>query len=186
MPYNNNIPQSGETLGQTQLGINTNFAIIKTAQDVDHVPYDSANQGYHKQLHFNANQAAPGIGGGVSVAYVDTVGGVSALAFQNASGSFAITGKNPSVGANGYTTLPGGLLLQWGSDTAPSGTSGFFNFPTPFSVVPYSIVLTINRSSSSSASYDINVTSLSATQFKTNSGYSNSHTFYWMAIGLSP
>lgn len=59
MPYTDNVPQSGQTLGTTQPLIQSNFSIITTAQSVNHVAYDDADQGKHKFLQMPEQGSAP-------------------------------------------------------------------------------------------------------------------------------
>jgi len=61
----------------------------------------------------------------------------------NISGNILGLGSS-SITANGYTYLPNGLLLQWGS--APASTSGVTsNFPTPFPTNAFAIVAVNNN-----------------------------------------
>lgn len=55
MSYNPNIPATGQTLGGSRPGIQTNFSTLQTTIDQDHVDMNSAGPGKHKQVTFNAN-----------------------------------------------------------------------------------------------------------------------------------
>ena len=51
MTYSNNIPLPNQSLGVTQPDINTNFALIKSGFDTDHLPFDAATAaGRHKYV----------------------------------------------------------------------------------------------------------------------------------------
>jgi hypothetical protein len=54
--------------------------------------------------------------------------------FLASDGSFLtpLGGGNQSIAASGWTTLPGGLILQWGSFSAPGGLTGTIGFPKGF------------------------------------------------------
>lgn len=194
MTYTSNIPQSGETLGSTRARINTNFQEIATVEAVNHIAFNDGDAGKHKFLQMPV-QAAPTTAaseGGVFVK--DDANMIAQLYYKGESegSSYQLTtatdGADAAIGtigaSNGWSFLPGGVLIQWGSDTAPAGTSGFFTYPRAFGATPYSLQVSLVRTSSSSSSYDLLISTLDATQFKTNSGFSNPHTFYWMAIGI--
>lgn len=188
MTYIPNVPLSGQTLGQTQGPIKTNFTLLNTTIGVDHNSMNDASTGYHKQVHFDSNQAAPGIGTGVSVAYVDALNGASALAFQNALGSYAITGLNPSNAQSGFTPLPGSLILQWGSlaigangtTTIPFNT----NFRNPLTFTPV-VLVGIVRDSSSSENVYVKPGTVLFNQFDVRNNTSAT-ILNWIAIGPSP
>ena len=84
-----------------------------------------------------------------------------------------------SIATSGYSRLPNGLLLQWGT-TASIATSGTtVTFPVAFQAAPYSVVLS---SLSATASFRVNTTT--TTSFTANS--SAASTAYYMAIGQGP
>lgn len=92
----------------------------------------------------------------------------------------------PLSAQNGYSWLPGGMLIQWGMIDAPVGDSGSFHFPVSFSGVPYSIQLTFIRSAGTTGENFIYVTSgqTTATRFRTTTvGTTGSHFAYYIAIG---
>jgi hypothetical protein len=47
-----------------------------------------------------------------------------------------------SIGENGYTSLPNGLLLQWGSVNITTSIPVNFSWPTPFAVSAFSVTVT--------------------------------------------
>lgn len=57
----NNVPQAGQTLGNSRNQIQTNFTTIDTAFSVDHVPYNdgSGGQGKHNKVSFPVQAPAP-------------------------------------------------------------------------------------------------------------------------------
>lgn len=63
----------------------------------------------------------------------------------NESGDKAVTAKwvrdqfGGNLSTNGWTKLPNGLILQWGSFSSAQG--GLFNFPISFNQIPYSIMV---------------------------------------------
>lgn len=91
--------------------------------------------------------------------------------------TFTLGTSNSS--ASGFTRLPNGLLYQWGTVLADSG-SGTITFPTSFSTV-YSIVATSNTAV---ATYQAGITSVSTTSASVRTANTSSRTVYWMAIGV--
>lgn len=96
--------------------------------------------------------------------------------------------------ANGWTRLPGGLILQWGEKTEtgnPGESSATINFPRAFATACYSFTATRTTASPDGDNSDggISVYSLSATQaaihYSTYFGDSSSSLrgFRWIAIG---
>ncbi len=54
MTFTSNIPQSGQSLGQTRDSVRNNFGNYNTVVSVDHVAPNASGQGQHKQVTFNA------------------------------------------------------------------------------------------------------------------------------------
>ena len=93
--------------------------------------------------------------------------------------SNSLTFGTSSIATSGYTRLPNGLLLQWGT-TASIATAGtIVTFPVAFATgtSPYSVVVT-----PISAAATIRVNTANATTFTANA--SATSTAYYMAIGL--
>lgn len=96
--------------------------------------------------------------------------------------------------ANGWTRLPGGLILQWGEKTEtgnPGESAATINFPRAFATACYSFTATRTTASPDGDNSDggISIYSLSTTQaaihYSTYYGDSTSSLrgFRWMAIG---
>jgi hypothetical protein len=85
----------------------------------------------------------------------------------------------------GWTFLPGGLLLQYGSVSSPEESGGYVTFPIPFTIAWYSITFSFSRTNSSSAqSIQINdATAPNRSYFYYTSSNDNNNNLYWMAIG---
>jgi hypothetical protein len=78
---------------------------------------------------------------------------------------------------NGYTRLPNGLLLQWGT-MAVTSSGAVITFPVTFGTV-YSITATSN----STVTYPA-VVSLSTSSASLDTGSATSISAYWQAIGI--
>lgn len=104
-------------------------------------------------------------------------GNVSA-ATVNATG-FNLTGS--SISTTGYTRLPNGLLMQWGTVSSNS-SAGTVTFSTPFAAAPYSVVVTpqSNVGANSAAA----VTSANTTAALIRTTNATSYTFYYLALGV--
>lgn len=196
MSYTSSIPVTGDTLGGTRDRIRTNFQQIATVEAINHIAFGASGQGKHKFLQLPEVTASgagvPSTAANEGGLYCDVADNVCQLLFRRESNGSVLnltssnTSNTTAQAANGYSSLPGGLLIQWGTENAPSGTSGFFNFPTEFGAVPYSLVVTAVRSSNGQVTkgYPIVISTTPTTsQFKVNNGFSNAHDFYYIAIG---
>lgn len=83
-----------------------------------------------------------------------------------------------SLAVAGYEKTPSGLVRQWGTFNAPSGTTTF-SFPISFPNMCFSIVATYGIPASTA----VNADSMSKTSFRIQNTYSNTQGGSWMAIG---
>lgn len=101
-------------------------------------------------------------------------------------------GLAKSHAANGFQTLPGGLILQWGSfsvadlPASPLGTN--FSFPVSFTTSVYAMVSTPSMTGGFNVmtSFQASVTSLSGAQVVLNESsalFQTGMLVYWMALG---
>lgn len=186
--YTQNVPNPpnlpSADVGNMQTNTNSIFSIL----NVDHETFGSVGSidGRHKQVSL-INEAAPGVPaniGGVLFANNPAPTNISWPFWQNASATVQLIAGAPTNATPGFTYLPGNILMQWGVNNIPSGTGGTVTFPVAFSSAAYSVQLTMDRNSTSSASYGIFLNGApSSTGFATNSGLSGSHNVYWIAIG---
>lgn len=91
-------------------------------------------------------------------------------------------GGNQSLLANGFQKLPGGLIIQWGSENV-SATSGVITFPTSFSSAVFSVMVTDLASSASSVvpfATSGSPTTSQFTWYSTNTAGG----FSWLAVGI--
>ena len=210
MPYNDNVPQVSQSLGQTQSDINTNFNLIQSTISVNHFPISAANAGKHTIAEF-INQNSPITAASESTIYANSVSGVSNLFFRpegqgvaNAGPTYQLTraydakidnfGTNIAYGlppagytqVGGWTFLPGNLILMYGAFTSTvsnnTGTSVAFPFPFPSGNPPFNIQVSIYKSSLVSLIID-NSVAISSSGFKYLIGTSTNYVLYWTAIG---
>ena len=184
MTYNPAIPQSTDLISTSQGEILTNFAQLNTIFSADHYTWNdgtSSYRGLHKQIDFplSTSQSLPAGDAGVLYTHDDATP-LPQLFFANSAGAVQLTGLgSQSLTTNGYIKLPGGLIIQWGTDTAtlagnPVGFS--ITFATCYSIVcteQGATALSISTSAPSSATS-------SFTAYSINS----SSTISYVAIGV--
>lgn len=100
--------------------------------------------------------------------------------YLNAAGNFTAPfgGGDQSIAATGWTTLPGGLLLQWGSFNAPGGVSGTIGFPKGFPVSCFQVQATLFNQTGTEFWSVQSFTAGGFTYYSNNSGL-----VYYFAIG---
>lgn len=185
--YSTTVPQVTDPINTTYAPISSNFSILDTTFNTDHVPptdATSANWGKHKQVTLQVSAAAPSPSGTDSAVYAKTVSGVQQLFFKNSAGTETqITGIESESG-NGYVMLPGGIVMQWGSTSLTAGATTTISFPTTFGTAVYSISVTLKRASSDTSASAVVVGTPTTSSFGVilPSG-ANNNSCYWMAIG---
>lgn len=217
MSYQPGIPTGTVPLNQDYLNIQGNFTSINNQFLVDHVPLTSSGispdqpKGYHMAIHLvpvstkasnppdnypntSVPAATPGYGQLLGAQTYDGNGTDQTLFFLTGANKLLQLTSNilPVKSANGYTFLPGGLLVQWGRITGKSGS-----WPTNDQVLTFATenvafafncfaVWTTFIGPTSSSTGDITINSVSATNFHWQFSGSSSSSFggfYWLAIG---
>lgn len=182
------LPDVGQSLGQTRANIRENFNIIQDAFGRNHVSLNDGtpgNRGKHNFSEYIAQGSTPTITAGECATYGRNFGGVTQLTFtHDATGNvYQLTRAIPAstasfAQATGWTFLPGGLLLQYGTGASTGATTAVV-FPVTFTTL-YSITLS-RRSTSSTYGYS----SPSTTGFDfVSDSPSVGVNFGWMAIGV--
>lgn len=198
--YDPNIPTGLVDLDTDYLNLQKNFEQLNTSFFKNHIPLTDAtvNNGKHNYVEMpNTTLAAINASpGGPLVAFEGTLytkklAGTTELFFtRGASGvEVQLTGPGaPSAAGNGYTFLPGGLLIQWGLKASP-GSSGTITFATANIAFPnnlFNVQLTVSRTSTSGGSGVIVIDSAATfdkTTFSYISSTAGSAGLYWIAIG---
>lgn len=141
-PVNGSIPGANDDPSISQGQIQTNFNNILGWSAIDHVQYGAANAGTHNQVTMlTPNVSDPTLSGTQAELYTKAVMGVAQLFFANASGPIQVTGGADNPVGNGYYTLPGGVIIQWGTGSSSSGGSSN-NFPITFPNACYVVTFT--------------------------------------------
>jgi hypothetical protein len=121
----------------------------------------------------------------VSINSTYMVANVAAVFSGNVSGAtinataFNLSGS--SISTTGYSRLPNGLLMQWGTVVSNS-SSGTITFPSNFAAAPYSVVLTPQANVGANSAGAVTATNTSAATVRTANA--TSYTFYYLALGV--
>ncbi len=197
MTYQPNIPTGLVQLDEDYQNIQDNFAQLNTQFNVDHVPLTSTSgtppNGYHTRVHLvPAN--TPGTTNNYGQLYSKVVNdgyATDTLLFWKtgpAMGSglpLQLTSNVlPSATNDGYTFLPGGLILQWGFNASPGG---FVDVTLPIPFKNNFFAATAVYKIMNSNTIPIQCTSTQAAGVKTTLRFDGNpvipFNFYWMAIG---
>lgn len=208
--YQPGIPTGTINLDVDYINIRDNFTKADTSFGTDHVPFSSGTlqNGYHTSIHFNpisttitnppnnmppnGYTTVPGIGQLFGSEINDGNSIDTALFSLTGNGILTQLTSNflPVIAPNGYTYLPGGLILQWGR--VNSITNGTVTFATANKSFPNSCfgvwttafwvgatvpsgVATVNIKLNTNISFDW--------VFNTNSGQYAGGGFFWIAVG---
>jgi hypothetical protein len=107
----------------------------------------------------------------------------------DAAGKMAFPAQGQNLISNGYVKLPGGIIIQWGFVTTPSGGPTTVTFPTAFSAGAFNIQATVvSDGGSANAGLAFVASVPTATSFPVgaltaDTGAWAARTVYWQAIG---
>lgn len=208
--YQATIPTGTVDLDQDYLNLQNNFRAIDSYISRNHIPFssNSSNSGKHtavEMLNTIGNIIPPGLANFEGTLYTKSDGTQSQLWFTNdnsgneyqlsriINASFAKFATNTSLpigtnasGVGGFTFLPGGMLLQYGQTTPPSGGVSTTVFQVPFTNTPFSIVGT--AFSNTNNRHFFSLKTASNTQFTAvnndSSGSGENVPYFWIAIGI--
>jgi hypothetical protein len=134
-PYNTQIPATNDDPGFDQPLMQINNLSTSNLISVDHVGFVNDVGGAHTrvQLQNIPNSGGVPVGGygvGFQTLFSDVINSQGEILMQRGvDARIQLTGPySPSAVANGYTFLPGGLLLQWGTVIGVANTTHVFNF----------------------------------------------------------
>src|SRR5271156_6351075 len=131
MVYQNNIPQPTDLLSKSQGDLLNNFAALKTLIDVNHVDFNSADQGKHMWVTLPSQGATPPAGSGFAPTELGLYNAVYTTTTQQElfinktnqatvvqvplSASTLSTNSAPAQGTQGWSYLPSGIIIKWGN-----------------------------------------------------------------------
>lgn len=203
------IPTGTVPLNQDYQNLQGNFQVADTSFGTDHYAFSdaTANNGYHKVAHFVATSTVAsnppnnfpitppptvGLTGELFTTQSNVgLGNDELLWWQSGGGTLAQMTVNltPVSSTNGYTFIPGGLILQWGIVSSTSG-SGTVTFPIAFPQAVFNITFGMIVTSGSSTTHAGQVY-VKAIPSLTNSSFGwrqadlspDATGFFWSAIG---
>lgn len=207
--YQPGIPTGTVPLNQDYQNVQGNFQVADTSFGKDHYAFSdsTSNNGYHKVAHLVAISTIasnppnnfpivppPAVGfAGELFTTQSNVGLVQdeILWYQTGGGILAQMTVNltPVALANGYTFIPGGLILQWGVIAPTSATTVTVTFATANIAFPqncFNVQVTRQRPTAdpgSSYEFYVDNSTISKTQFQVINRDGHSYGFYWYAIG---
>lgn len=146
-PYNNNIPQPNDQLSVSQGDLLTNFQAIANFLNENHVDFAQADAGKHKWVTFPRQPAVPAIFGtdtalfnmvpaapapltGISETFVHKFVAAGTLAIDIPFTASVLSYSNPlpAQESYGWTYLPSGIILKWGTVNVVAGFNGPLNY----------------------------------------------------------
>lgn len=198
--YYPNVPNGPDDPADDQPQMQINTASISGIFGEDHITFNTPNGGLHNKSRYFRQLAIPsGLFADVGTNYTKTVSGATELFYTpDASGNeyqmtatnttnFSKFGNNTVITGTqegGWSFLPGGLLIQYGiAEVSTSSGGTVVTFPRPFSVIPYSIVLQMERNLSNVDVVYLVPGSASTTQFTMRQTSSAVRDINWIAIG---
>lgn len=144
--YNANIPQPTDEISQSQADLLGNFMQLNTYVAVDHVALNATNQGMHNQSSYVTQASAPIFGtdalGNILGIYniINSVTLVNELYVHKTSeattaeipftASILSNVSAPLTDSGGWSYLPSGIVLKFGSATGLTTGSNTITYPT--------------------------------------------------------
>ncbi len=207
--YQPGIPTGTVNLDEDYLNIQGNFQQLQTTYGIDHIALTDNSgtvpaglNGAHKTLHMVpfstttsnppnnqpvvAPAAVPGMGELFTAKINDGASTDEALYYKSGDNGYLTQltrNFQPTPSTNGYTFLPGGLILQWGMKVSTGGVQSV-TLPRSFPANFYNAQATMIRNSSNiDAIYCITTPTagvITSLQFRDTSSGNN---FFWWAIG---
>lgn len=146
MAYNSNIPQANDQLSTSQAQILGNFTSLGAAWPINHGAFDSANAGMHMFLQLptvpNAQVAAVPMMAANQIGLVSQVSvysGVPEMQVIRPNSTNVVEFTSAGAGATGWTRLPSGILLKWGSATI-TGVNTTATYPVAANIPVFAAV----------------------------------------------
>lgn len=138
MPYQSTKPAAADYMSVSQGDLQGNFLALKTAIDVNHETFGSANEGKHSMVSFPQKtvSAVPPVFPLATSAtelglYAAAAGGATHLFFRPVSQTAGVATNDINLTNTSGNTIPGwyklpnGLIMKWGLSAAfNSGSSG--------------------------------------------------------------
>lgn len=185
MTYVPNMPNASDIPSVSQAQLKINFQKLYSSFAINHEALDAAAAlvGKHRFCTLTPQGAGPATLATEIALYSKSLGGNYNLFYrrQGSGTEIPLTGPvDPLAAANGYTFLPGGLFIQWGTVASiPATSSAVIAFPTNFTTA-YSVV---TQKLGGNGANDGAVSALGAGSFTLYNNSSVARAYYWIAIG---
>jgi hypothetical protein len=163
MAYQANIPQSSDRLTDSQSDMLGNFQAIQALIDVNHYDFASPNQGKHFMVSMPAQSPAPMFAAGEvglyaflnsvtnqNELYINKTNQVTVTQIPATASSLSVLSA-PAQGSAGWSYLPSGIYIAWGTATVSGNT--LVTLPNPPPTQLLSVQLTPVSGSSSYMNY---------------------------------
>lgn len=195
MTFTTNIPNTGQSLGFTKNPIRNNLSVLRSTIATNHIDVNLSGAGKHNLAEFVEQATAPATSVDECALYAKQAQSVAQLFLQKEgqlAGAPDVQMSRLDKGVNaalaGWTFLPGGLIMQWGSCGVVNGA--FTTIYTAqggvaFTTNTYSVMLTVDDPGSPESpitSFTTQASTFTATEFQ---GHTNrSITLRYLAIGV--
>lgn len=197
-------PNVGDTLANTRDPIRTNFTVLQDRFNENHVLLDGGSGGgKHKFLQMPEQSTSPSTAVNEGALFTDVgtspaetnlffraedSGGGGGFEYQmtkvnnSQTARFANTSfASGNTTGSGWTFLPGGLILFYGTTIDVAQGDQAVVFPFSFPTAAFVVTATLRRTTGGEIAVAVN--SLTTSGFNMRHNSSGSHSCYWMAIG---
>lgn len=173
-------PSAGQSLGSSRPFVQGNLDSLYTTFLVNHQDINLSNPGTHTHVDMLAQASNPNPPTGQISHYSKSVSGVTEWFMQREGSGTVIqmSAGNTQANINGYTFLPGGMIMQWGQNTSTGGVATV-NFHVVFPNTLFSVMVSPNGSGTIPTASWYNQTTSGFT-CKTSAA---AILFNWIAIG---
>ncbi len=192
MAYNENIPQESDNPSQSQPQLLSNFKEISTAFNANHGNFNAPDQGKHSFLQMPEQSSVPATSSNEAALFSQESSLTlnTELVFRRESNGDQIEFTGFLGSNDGWTRLPSGILLKWGTGSGTGINTTIF--PTgatiPIFSAVYSAQVTGEDTSSTPNTYvtfrTISTTEIIVNCTKRTSTPDTSATYRYLVIGL--
>lgn len=145
--YDNTIPQASQRLKDSQPDLLENFQAIQELVEVNHVTFNTADFGKHKFVTFPVQNPAPTFGAtelglysflngttAKNELYVNKISGATQKQIPMTASTLSASSA-PASGTGGWTYLPSGMFMTFGSGNANGLTTVTLSTPPPNAIL---------------------------------------------------
>jgi hypothetical protein len=190
MTFSPNIPQTGQSLGQTRDPIRNNFTNYSNTISQDHVGPNGGPgptvAGKHNKSTYVVQSADPVTIADEIASYSKSIAGVAQLFLEPASAGTPIQmsrlDTGVGVGSSGFSFLPGGVIIQWKAiNNVSNGTP--ITFPITFPNEVFVIIPGGGTASGTQPTINFDQTSITLGGFRAAITGTQPINYYFIAIG---